>query len=306
MRERVADELVGVVDVGGSHLYAALAHEGADGPVLGPRVRAGVDAGADREPLLAGLVAPLVALDAQAFVLALPGPFDYPAGRGDFAGVGKFGALAGVDLRAELAGRLGVDQGRVLFLNDAQAYGLGEWWGSSARPGRSVCLTLGTGVGSVFLVDGTPVASGPGVPPHGWVHLLRLDGLPLEDSVSTRSVRTAYASRSGRTLDVREIAAAARAGDGVARDVLATAMRDLARGTAASLRDFDAEELVVGGSVALAWDLLEDPLRTALTTVPGLGSLVVRPSALRDDAPLLGAAWWFRRVGLLASPAPTP
>ncbi|SEP74927.1 ROK family protein [Microlunatus flavus] len=306
MTEHPVPGLVGVVDVGGSHLLAAIACEGADGPVLGPRVRADVDAAAPREQLLDALTAPLADLPAPAWVFALPGPFDYAAGRGDFTGVGKFGALAGVDLRTELSARLRVDPERVRFLNDAQAYGLGEWWGTPDRPRRSVCITLGTGVGSTFLVDGSPVESGPGVPPHGWVHLLHLDGAPLEDRVSTRAVVARHAARTGETRSVRAIAEAARQGDEEARAVLAGTMRDLGRALGPALSAFAADELVVGGSMARSWDVLGDPLAAALAEVAGLDALVVRPSALLDDAPLLGAAWWFRRAGRPASPAPTP
>jgi len=299
-----ADDGLGVVDVGGSHLHAALVRDRDAGPELGERVAAALDADGDRETLLDALAEPLDRLGASRWVVALPGPFDYPAGRGDFAGVGKFAALAGVDLRQALAERLRVPGEHVQFLNDAVAYGLGEWWGTSGRPRRTVCITLGTGVGSAFLVDGDPVASGPGVPPHGWVHLLHLDGRPLEDAVSTRAVVAAYAARSGSTLAVREIAALARAGDPVATDVLTAAMRALGRALRPSLADFDADELVVGGSVSRSFDVLGPPLRAALA-LDGVRPLLVRPAVLLDDAPLLGAAWWFsrRRPG---SPGRTP
>ena len=293
----------GVVDVGGSHLHAATVRPTGVRLVLEHQVRADLDATAGEAVLLDQLTAPLVGLGAGAWVVALPGPFDYARGRGDFAGVGKFGALAGVDLRAALANRLDVAGDAVHFLNDAVAYGLGEWSADDARPGRFLCLTLGTGVGSAFLVDGEPVGSGLGVPPHGWVHLLTAAGAPLEDTVSTRAIVAAYARRTTRVATVRDVAAAARNGDGPAYDVLADAMRALGRALRPCLADFRADALVVGGSVARSWDLLEGPLRE------GLGErtpAVLRPAALLDDAPLLGAGWWFSRPGRSASPAPMP
>lgn len=295
--------VLGVVDVGGSHLNAATARPTGAHPVLEHQVRADLDSAAGEAVLLDQLTAPLAGLGATAWVVALPGPFDYARGRGDFAAVGKFGALADVDLRAALAARLHVAGDAVHFLNDAVAYGLGEWSADDARPERFLCLTLGTGVGSAFLVDGVPVGSGPGVPPHGWVHLLTVGGGPLEDTVSTRAIVAAYARRTGRVASVRDVAAAARNGDGTAHAVLADAMRALGRALRPCLADFRADALVVGGSVARSWDLLEAPLRE------GLGDAVpaaLLPAALLDDAPLLGAAWWFSRSGRSASPAPTP
>jgi glucokinase len=301
-----AEDVLGVVDVGGSHVRAARVRWDAGRPVLGARAEADLDAAGARDELLDQIAAPLDRLGAPAWVVALPGPFDYVRGRGDFAGVGKFGALAGVDLRAALAGRLGLAPDGVHFLNDAVAYGLGEWWDATERASRTVCLTLGTGVGSVFLVDGDPVESGPGVPPHGWVHLLEIDGRPLEDTVSTRAIVGAYARGSGRRLAVRDVAAAAREGDVVATDVLGAAMHALAVALRPGLAAFGAEELVVGGGVARAWDLLEAPLRAGLAegTTPVVTAL--RAAALLDDAPLLGAAWWFSRRGRAGSPAPRP
>lgn len=306
----IDEHLVGVVDVGGSHARAALVAWETSGPVLGARAESDVDAHGPREVLLGQVAEPLDGLGASEWVVALPGPFDYERGRGDFTGVGKFGALAGLDLRSALADRLGILPERLHFLNDAVAYGLGEWWGGGRQACRSVCVTLGTGVGSVFLVDGAPVESGPGVPPHGWVHLLRVDGGPLEDTVSTRAVVSAYAGSSGRTTSVREIASAARAGDQEAAEALAGAMRALGRALAPGLAAFGAQELVVGGSIARAWDLLEAPLAHGLADGASRRSSApppaVRASVLLDDAPLLGAAWWFSRRARPASPGPRP
>lgn len=297
------DMVLGVVDVGGSHLHAAAVRPTDRGPVLAHQVRADLDAAAEQTVLIDQLTAHLVDLGATAWVVALPGPFNYARGRGDFAGVGKFGAFAGLDLRAALAARLCVDRDAVHFLNDAVAYGLGEWSADDSRPDRFLCLTLGTGVGSAFLVDGVPVGSGPGVPPHGWVHLLTVDGGPLEDTVSTRAIVAAYARRTKRVTSVRDVAAAARNGESAAADVLIDAMRALGRALRPCLAGFRPDALVVGGSVARSWDLLEAPLRD------GLGDeapAALRPATMLNDAPLLGAAWWFSRLRGSTSPAPTP
>jgi glucokinase len=285
----------GVMDVGGSHVLAALV-EG-DGPFrLASRTSAALDSAAPREELLRQLVAAASSLVASSWTVALPGPFDYAAGRGDFAGVAKFSSLAGVDLRAELAGRLGVPRDQVRFLNDAVAYALGEWSHLTAPPHRFVCITLGTGVGSAWIADGDPVDSGPDVPPHGWAHLLTVGGRPLEDTVSTRALRAEHRRRTGVDADVRTIAEAVRAGDAAASSAWGSAFRALGQALAPWLQRFGAERLVVGGGMARSWDLVVGPLTEGIgasgATVPDLS-----PAVLQEDAPLVGAAVWQARQG---------
>jgi glucokinase len=222
--------------------------------------------------------------------VAIPGPFDYERGVGDFRGVDKFAALRGIDLRGALAGRLGLEPAAVCFVNDAEAFGLGEWAaGAGAGAARVVAVTLGTGVGSAFVDRGRCVTTGPLVPADGNVHVVRLGGRPLEDVVSRRALRLAYQAETGRDVDVVDIAQRARDGDGVAVRTLESAMSSLAGALAPWLEAFAPERLVVGGSMAASSDLLFPPL------VAGLAAAMARPPALRagalprERASLLGA-----------------
>lgn len=282
------------MDVGGSHVTTGLITREGDRAVLLERRVTTIDSAGSRQDLLDQLVVGSESFSAQHWVVALPGPFDYPLGRGDFAGVSKFGSLAGVDLRAELSRRLRVATDSVCFVNDAVAYAVGEWSLSPDPAERFVCITLGTGVGSAWLADGAPVDSGPLVPPHGWVHLLTVNGRPLEDTVSTRAIVAEYAQLTGSQADVKAIAGSARAGDEAATASLNRAFRGLGRAVGPFLRGFGTERLVVGGAMARAWDLIEGPLSEGVS-VHGGSPVPMVPSMLIDDAPLLGAAEWFRR-----------
>jgi glucokinase len=318
---------VGVLDVGGSHVTAALARCSADGVVLVEQAGGPLDSAGTREEVLGQLTAPaIVVRDREVadtgrpagalsgWMVAMPGPFDYVHGRGDFTGVAKFGSIAGVDLRTELSNRLGAAPQQVGFLNDAAAYGIGEWTATSnsvgERPARFVCVTLGTGVGSVFLAGGQPVVSGPTVPPHGWAHLLTFEGRPLEDTVSTRAIIADYQGRASLAVpvEVRRIAEAARGGDVHAQGALSTAMEALGVALAPSLARFGADQVVVGGAMSQSWDLLEAPLRSGLERGHAgwdRDAPALRRSALLADAPLVGAAEWFS-ASWSPSPAPTP
>jgi glucokinase len=219
--------------------------------------------------------------------VAMPDPFDYTAGIGRFHSVGKFEALDGIDVRAALTGSL-PRPARIAFINDADAFAVGEaQHGAGASFARCVGLTLGTGVGTGWVVDGRAVSDGPGVPPGGRIHLARANGHPLEDTMSRRAIRRAYSEITGDgEADVREIAARARQGESAARAVLAHALRTLGAVIGPRLRDFAADVLVIGGSMSASWDLFEPWVREGMGPV----TLTVRISADTERAALLGAA----------------
>ena len=279
---------IAVMDVGGSHASAALVALDGPRPRIVTRATGELHATGDRDELLRDLVAPAVALGAPPvpWMIALPGPFDYLRGVGHFEGVGKFDALAGLDLAAVLAPLLGTAPETIRFVNDAAAFARGEWSASRPRPRRFVGITLGTGVGSGFLADGVPVDSGPQVPPSGWVHLLEIDGAPLERRVSTAAIVADYAARGGGSRTVAAIAEAARSGDDLAREVWTTAMATLGEALAPWFDRFGAEEVAIGGGMSRSWDLIEAPLRAGLDRgAPGLTGT----DALADDLPVVAA-----------------
>lgn len=241
-----------VLEVGGTHVTAALV----DGDLrIRGRERCTLDSSAGADDIVDALVGAVDKLDSRTsrLVVAIPGPFDYEAGIGDFEGVAKFGALKEVNLREQLAARLGC---RVQFVNDVTAYSLGQYEFHD-RPRRLVTITLGTGVGSAFLADGVPVEEGLLVPPHGWVYLLEHDGRPIEETFSRRAVIAAYQRVTGREVDVAEIAALALDGQEDAVAVMHHAYRALAETLAPWLIGFRTDVLVIGGSIAQSWALVE-------------------------------------------------
>jgi glucokinase len=277
-----------VMDVGGSHVTAALIEWSASGPVVAERSDADIDPHGTAEQILSAIAGAGVALGAHdEWTLAFPGPFDYERGTGSFEGVGKFAAIAGLDLRQQFIERLGA--ARVEFVDDADAYGMGECLAGAARGySRVVCVALGTGIGASFLVDGSALAQGEGVPPGGNLYPFGYHGQPIEHTVSTRALLAAYGHDG---VSVREVFERARGGEQAAAAVVDETMRHLGRFLKPFLTAFRAEVLVVGGSISLSWDLIEPPLRR------GLGSLPIDTvrSSLLADAPLIGAAAWARR-----------
>jgi glucokinase len=278
--------VIGALDLGGTHITAARVDPTTASVDPGSRLRISFEPDGSRDELLGAILraaSSVARADVTRWAVAAPGPFDYERGICTIRGVHKLEALHGVDLRAELATALGADGRSIVFLNDAHAFLLGEWWAGAARGhARVIGITLGSGLGGAFLVDGTIVTDGAGVPPEGSVYGLEFRGRPVEESISRRALLARYAA--GSSLDVEQIAERARAGEERARLVFGDLGADLSEFLDPWIAAFAPTCLVIGGSIARAWELLGPQLEPAF---PGVS---VTAAANIDDAALLGAA----------------
>ncbi len=289
---------VGTFDVGGTHVTGALVDVRTWRVIPGSSVTIPLDSDGSADLVLDTLAVcgeQVLNCGADSDVsaswgVAMPGPFDYRNGIGQFEGVAKFASLNGFNVGEALVERLAPGADRFTFTNDANAYILGEWLGGAAVGlDRVIGITLGTGVGSAFLAEGEIVDDGETVPPGGYVYLLEVNGELLEETVSRRAVRAAYARLAGpdaEPLDVREIASLAREDDSVAAQVVYSTYECLGQVLAPWATRFDAQAIVVGGSIAHSWDLVAPALRA------GLGDWMgeLRQSLLFAEAALIGAA----------------
>ncbi len=256
---------VAALELGGSHVAAGRVD--LEAGTVAPR-RLALRPGASRDELLERIRAAAGAADgAQRLGVAAPGPFDYETGIAQLRH--KLAALYGVDLRSELAAALGVSPVAIRFLNDADAFLLGEWLTGAARGAdRVLGVTLGTGLGSAFVADG---ALEPGVE----LYRLLFRGRPVEETISARGI--------GGGVSVAKLAARASEGDVDACATFERVGADLGEFLLPHVRRLRAERVVVGGAIARAWDLFEPTLRAR---VPG----AVRAANL-EHAALVGAAY---------------
>jgi glucokinase len=292
--------LIPALEVGGTHVTAAVVDLSTGRALKPTRSRRPLDSEGPATDVIGTLLeaaVPVVAAAGRDATLgvAIPGQFDYARGIGRFDGVAKFQSLAGLDVGAALRAGLDGMVARIAFLNDADAFVLGEWaWGAAVGHRRVAGVTLGTGIGSGFLDEGRVVVDGPLVPPDGSVHLLSIDGLPLEEAVSRRALlRRARLAIEGlpADADVLDVALLARAGDRRARRAFDDAFAVLGFAIAPWLARFEASMLVVGGSMAGSWDLVRPPLVGALRRAePDLAGLAVCRAAHPEDSALIGAA----------------
>jgi predicted NBD/HSP70 family sugar kinase len=284
-----------VYDVGGSHISAAVCHK--EGYQLGTIASTSLP----EEQTSAAFIGVLQSLgekamegkaDIEGAEFAMPGPFDYEKGVSWMEH--KMPYLYGVNVAEALAERFGWKPEQVRFLNDAAAYLLGEVGAGAARGvKRVVCFTLGTGVGSGFAVDGRVVTQGKGVPPGGEIWNVPYLGGIVEDQISTRAIKKAYAERNGQEREVASIAHYAVGGDPDAAAVFQEFGRTLGIAIKDLLEDFAPDVVVLGGGISRSAPLFLEDVKAELANT----RIEVRIAELGDNAPLAGAGVaWFART----------
>jgi glucokinase len=298
-------EAVVALDVGGSSVKSALV-DPASHEVRGLREDP-LDSLASAEVVLESFTAILqhaLAKAAGSTVVGLgvgfPGPFDYPNGicliQGGSAeasaishagGRAKFESIYGQDLRAEFRARLAQPRLPIVFGNDATVALLGEARYGSGQPyHRLIGVTLGTGLGSAFLVEGAPVTEGAGVPRQGWLYSEPFRGAPADDSFSARGLRQRWQRAGADYRDAKAAAQAAREGEAPARQAFEAFGAELGEFLLPHAARFGAEVVLVMGGLARPFDLFEQPLAGALGR-PVLGSRLGPRAALLGAADLL-------------------
>ena len=280
-----------VYDVGGSHVSSALCTTGSF--LLGPVVTAPHPEEASSAAFLDLLerlgreaASEVDRLDGAG--LAFPGPFDFAAGISLMRH--KLPYLYGFDLRTALAERFGLRPSQVRFVHDASAFLMGEI-GVGAAKGfeRAVGMTLGTGIGSAFAINGKIVTEGKGVPPEGEIWNLPFPGGIVEDAVSSRAIRHSYYHTTGLEKEVAVLAGDA-AKDPQARQAFMEFGHNLGKAMRATVSEFAPQVVVLGGGISRSAELF---LPSARKEVEDL-HLDIRVSELFEHVALVGAAVaWF-------------
>lgn len=130
--------------------------------------------------------------------VAIPSPFDFI--QGIAMAEHKFASLKGMNIREEIHRVTGIPGNAILFTNDAAAFGMGAWRLNGERDRHSIGVTLGTGFGACFIVDGCYATYGPGVPIGGELWNYPFRGVIAEDYVSTRWFEGRFHELTGETI----------------------------------------------------------------------------------------------------------
>lgn len=189
---------------------------------------------------------------------------------------------------------------------DGVCMALGEHRYGAGRGTRSMLgMVVSTGVGGGLVLDGAPFHGRTGNAGHVGHVVVDADGEPCRcggrgcvETISSGPAMARWALANGWTpetaeTDAKALAAAAEAGDPVARRAFRRGTEALAAMIASVAAVCDLDLVVIGGGVAKSGALLFDPLRAALAEharLDFLAGLKVVPAELGGDAGLVGAA----------------
>src|SRR2546428_5873869 len=242
-----------------------------------------------KESLIAGAALPADRIDGV--VLGVPGMIDAAKGTLQLTTPnipGLEGRAFGVDVQK----RLGV---AVTLENDVNLAAVGERWTGVARGVDDFAfLSIGTGMGMGLVLGGELHRGNHGAAGEvDWALAGISDQVdPSAEGVAALGARVAPQGWSGTSLtppyDAREIFAAARSGDAVARTVVEEVARRIAAHIAPIAAVADPALVVLGGGLGANGDLLLTPVRRLLAAwMPYPPRVEI--SSLGEAAVLMGA-----------------
>jgi len=167
--------------------------------------------------------------------------------------------------------------GRAFLMNDADAGALAEWrWGAARGAEDVIFCTHGTGFGAGLILgsrlyEGATGAAGEighvrleADGPVGYGKAGSVEGFCSGGGIARLAARMARERGTEAPLTAREIALAAREGDGLCREVMNASGRQLGRALAVLVDLLNPEVIVLGGIFPRAGDLLRDAMEEAL------------------------------------------
>jgi len=302
-----------VCDMGGTHIKLGL--------VRGSRLLARIELDARaHEGLSAAMVrvaraarklcrsAGVAPSELVGFGLSFPGIVEPQSERILSTPAGKFDDAKETNVPAVVQRLLGL---RAVVCNDANAALAGESRFGAARGFRSaVMMTLGTGIGSSAIIDGTPLRGQHGQAGCLGGHLaVNVDGRIClcgnlgcaETEASTWALpalakaKPAFcASRLAReeTLDYAAVFRAAAQGDALAMELRDRAVRVWAAALVSLIHAYDPKVAVIGGGIMRSANVILPRLRQFVTRHAWTpwGRVKIKPAALGNDAAMLGVA----------------
>jgi glucokinase len=274
------------IDIGGSHITAALIDLDAHAIIPGSTIRRDIDSKGNAKSIIKEWTdAILLCKDhhpqaSDRLGIAIPGPFDYNTGISGITGLDKYEALYHLNVKDLIAAALGIRAGDVYMMNDASCFLKGEVFAGAAQSGGNVIgITLGTGLGSAVFKDGSII--------DGDLYCTPYKEGTAEDYLSTRWFIKAYKERTGKAAkNVKEIR------NSIQRDETAASLftefgANLGAVLSSYAKRYGADKVVVGGNIINAWELFIPETEKVLGQHSVFVSVV--KAELGEEAALLGA-----------------
>lgn len=274
------------VDIGGSHISAALVDLENKEIISGSRLRLKVDCHAPAEEIIKTWTDVISTVKnsyegkIKSVCIAMPGPFNYEEGICLIKDLDKYESLYGLNIKELLASNLGIESKDVLLRNDAEAFLHGEVFCGAARDyTKAIGVTLGTGLGSAVSVRGITADANRAVIPFK-------DGI-AEDYISTRWFQKRYSELTGKTIkDVKSLLSLIDS-----KAVVDELFTEFGNNLGVFLNDFITdcrpEVVILGGNIAKA---LDGFLLHTLKKITKDVSVPIKQTLLWEDAAIIGAA----------------
>lgn len=233
--------------------------------------------------------------------VAVPGLVGREAGRVEYSA--HFPEHSGVDLADQIRAETGLD---AVIENDANAAALGEYeLGAGRGSGSMFYATLGEGIGGAFIFDGEIWRGAAGFAGEFGYVAINSEGLRLEDVASAENIVRRTRNRFNRdstsslnklpeeAIHIREIVAAAEAGDDFARLMLERTGNYIGSAIANVINLFNVETIVLGGTIMHAGHFVVDAVTARakyLSFEPSFESCRILEGTLGENAAAAGAA----------------
>jgi len=294
------------MDIGGTHMRAAVFHENENQPREIKRIRTYVDGKTSVDRLI-NLIEDVTPQGEtiQAIGIAVPGPMDPK--KGVILAAPNLKEWTGIPLQATIETHFGV---RTRLGNDANMAAVGEWrYGAGQGHHHVLYLTISTGVGGgvichdqlllgeqgigaelghvTILPDGPMCSCGQ----RGHIEAIS-SGTGIANYVAEQLQAGRVSSLTGKP-DAKAISLAAKQGDALALEAFNRAGYYLGLGIANYLMIFNPSIVILGGGVSETGDLIMNPIRKtveeSVLSKHFLQNLTITRAALGDNAGLYGA-----------------
>jgi len=294
------------LDVGGTHMRAAVFPENQSKPSHQTRIRtyAEGDSSLDRLMRLIREVTP-PGERVQSVGIAVPGPID--PHKQIIITAPNLQDWVGIPITQRIKDEIGAP---AFMINDANLAAVGEWrFGAGQGHHHLIYLTISTGIGGGVICNDRLLVGARGLAgelghvtilPDGPLcscgqrgHLEALSSGPAIATYITDQLKKGWHSSLTGAPDAKAISQAAKAGDPLAREAYKRAGYYLGLMIANYLMIFDPSIVILGGGVSQTGDLLLEPIRRvvhqSILSEHYAHELVITQAALGDDAGLYGA-----------------
>jgi glucokinase len=292
------DQLLAGVDIGGSHITAALVNA-RNGKILHhTRMRLQVNSHESADVIVSTWCHAIeMSFAANGITptqvgIAMPGPFDYKRGICLIKNQNKYDALYGLNVKELLSDKLHINVDDIAMTNDAACFLKGEMFAGIGRNyGRVLGLTLGTGFGAARSIGGITEDADL------WCSPFK-DGI-AEDYLSTRWFLKRYSELSNAQVEgVKSLTELAKE-NAHAQQVFEEFSNHLAEFLLPFVHADNFELVILGGNIAQAFPLFSVKLKQAFRK--NASPVEISQSQLGENAALVGAASCFSTVDVIST-----